>query len=250
MVCEICGGQLVICPTNNDYHKCENCKTQVLINRESFESEFYEGFYLKDDDQGVLTFLKNNKNHYTGMINNQLSRNTEFNAFLKEIIENKVTDCYCYGGGFPHFENFLPIDNVHIYDFIADKYEEKIDLYFSVYDKKNIMYIPYDIKKGIEKVAGKTITTFIHILEHFPVKDIKDILKDAVDVIDDGSYIIIYQPNADMARNSSWCHYINQHVTFLTLSTFIKLIEDNHPNMKVMYKNTYSDDLMIILKKC
>ena len=70
MKCGICGSDLKVCKSNDDYHECVSCKTQVLIDRESFSADFYEDTYLNETDENLKKGLITNYNHYFNLYNN------------------------------------------------------------------------------------------------------------------------------------------------------------------------------------
>jgi hypothetical protein len=248
MECELCGSPLKVCPENAEYHECTSCETQILKEREAFDTDFYASTYLTEDDDAVIKFLRANYNHYLNLYNNVLSKDSKF-VDLVEKIQYNVKQCHCYGGGFPQLESILPVDDITIYDLIADKYEKHIDKYLNVYySSKKIKYNVHDIKTGIVKVDEPSLFTFVHILEHFPIKDILKIFENLVDNVPKGSYITIYQPNHIVAKNKKWVHYLDQHVTFISIPSFIKLIE-KYKVFSIEYSRTYSDDLLLVFKK-
>jgi hypothetical protein len=249
MICELCGAALTVCKINEDYHVCSSCNTQILSNRESFEEDFYASTYLTEDDASLFKFLKANNGHYSRFFGNVLNKDLNFLGILNSIISTGINDCHCYGGGFPQLEAFLPIKNINIYDLIAYKYKIHIDKYLKVYNvDKKVTYNVHDLKNGFVNITTPTIFTFVHILEHFPIKDILEFLNNLNKSLVSGSYIFIYQPNPEAARNKKWTHYINQHVTFININEFTKLI-NNLGSFKVEYTKAYSDDLLIIFKK-
>jgi hypothetical protein len=248
MLCELCGSPLEVCKINESYHICTVCKTQVLVNTESCETDFYANLYLIEDDKEISTFLRNNNNHYQRFFDS-LKDDNSYKEIINDIINSKLDTCHCYGGGFPMLESRLPFNNINIYDLIANKYESHIDLYRNIFKvDKNIKYNIHDLKDGFIKTDTPTVFSFIHILEHFPLKDLFKTLKEVEEKLEVGSYVFIYQPNPNKAHHKNWTHYNIQHITLITTQQMVSLI-NSYKTFKVLYNKEYSDDMFIIFKK-
>jgi len=249
MKCNVCSNELVLNITNDNYYICDTCKTQIIINKESYGKKFYANIYFQDIPKQKSN-LQINKIHYKQLFNKFLN-NTKFRKVF-ENIKNNIDDCCCYGGGFPQLELNFPVSNIIVYDLISKIYESHFDIFKEVNDveikNRNIEFHDYNLKNGIIKTNKKELITFIHTLEHFPFKDIMKIFKNLHNTIESGSIVFIYQPNPLMAKNKNWIHYNDQHITFFTVPTFINIIE-SFPDFKVDFNGTYSDDLYLVFSK-
>jgi len=246
--CEICNGHLLVSKINSEFFECDHCKTQIRIeNNESFSKLFYDTEYLQDIP-GEIKVLTVNKHHYD-LIFELFEQNQSYLDFVQDVKDNDINTCYCYGGGFPQVEIHLPTSNIVIYDLIANVYRKHLHIFKELHELSNIkiQYKNHDLLKGILPTSNKSIVSFVHILEHFPISDVKQILQSAADNLPDGSYGIIYQPNISEVKGKNWVHYISQHMSFIPLDTFVTFI-NSIKNLSVVFKMSYSDDLFIVFK--
>lgn len=248
MKCGICGGKLGINKVNPDFYECELCKTLVRIDSHQMDQAFYNTNYFQDKDEMVRT-LNLNSEHYKKLFE-MVANNPKYIEIKNDIFKNKLDTVYCFGGGFPHFESFLPVEHIRVYDFAADQYRDNLNLFSEYCSDKTIEYTVYDASGGVIDLTQPSIVTFSHILEHFTIESITNIFKSISEHVALGSYVLIYQPNPVMATRPTWLHWTyhsKEHITFLPINTFTKFI-NSFPNLSVKLSVPYSDDLLIIAK--
>jgi len=248
MKCPKCAAQLQIATSNDKYYMCDVCKTHIQIKTKiSYNQEFYETVYLQDLDNELKTLTLNHP-HYKTLVA-KMKRDPKFNKFIKHI-DDQITTCHCYGGGFPQLELYFPITAIRVYDLIADQYGKNIGLLEQLYDlsKYTIEYNQQDLlESGVNKTVVPVFITFSHILEHFSVADIDTVFSSINNNLASGSCGLIYQPNIEKAQNKDWVHYDDQHLTFYNIETFTNILND-YPNITVEYSTTHCDDLLILFK--
>lgn len=249
MECLICGNINVdICKINNEFYECPNCKTQTRIKSEIFQEQYFRDEYFNDLNN-IQRVLNEDKGHYENLFK-ILSQEYNYITTINELYSNKITNAYCFGGGYPKFEINLPfLNNIFVYDLIGDLYQKNFSLFLDIYSTpKNINFIKYDLDKFESfNIDAPSLLTFVHILEHFDIKITKQIFNHINDNIISGSYILIYQPNIDTATSKEWLHYHPQHMTFLPLNTFLIFLK-SFSRFQIMYSKSYHQDMMIIVK--
>jgi len=248
--CPVCDSGMIVARANKRYYSCTECNIQILIGADvSCDKEFYNEVYLEDipAEKNVLTI---NRTHYAKIFD-MLNNEVEYTDMC-DIVDRKITTCYCYGGGFPQIEMFLPVDTIQVYDLIAPKYSKNIKVLKEVYDNPSvtIKYKTHDLLNGIVKSTEPSFITFVHILEHFSGDDIRKIFASVDSKLAKNSYGLIYQPNILKAKHKDWVHYVahDQHLTFYTIDVFTTLI-NSFKNLEVIHSMTFSDDLLILFKR-
>jgi hypothetical protein len=219
----------------------------IIPDRKSFGVEFYSGVYLEESSNDMVKTFTINSKHYDTICNILNRDDSGYN--LKSL--EKLSQCCCYGGGYPQFEIKFPINKVTIYDLIADKYQKRFNVFSSIYnvEGKDVEFKKHDLLNGIDKIENDILVTFIHVLEHLTFNDIKNILIDVRGKITDGSKVLIYQPNPRKARDNNWFHFDKhlQHINFMTIKSFGLLL--NEIGFDIEHEMEYSDDLLLIFKK-
>lgn len=242
--CKVCGGDLIVSEFNDSYQKCLNCNSYFLTNVMDFDSDFYSNEYF--DNMDYERILRNDKAHYDLFLSN-------IGFDIKETVKD-ITTIHSFGGGFPKLETLISnYKNIIVYDFIADKYEENMNLFYQYYPKNNNTFIfqKIDILKNtyiFHKNNSDNLFTFIHFFEHFTYEDTIKILSQLVLASNSYKYILIYQPNSNAIKSSNWVHFRKEHITLIPFQKFSEILSKF---FNVMFQKEYFDDMFFFLSpKC
>lgn len=239
-ICEVCSAKTKKLDFRSEYFKCIRCNTLFNTYREDVTS-YKDGHWREEYVKYVLPLIHNDIEHYK-----KLKDQDQF----KQLAEKIKPDCiHSFAGAHPKLESMFDPKKIRVYDVNADLYEAEVKLFcekYSFYEDRLSYFITYVNKQLIDSIKFEIndMAAFVHFFEHIPVSDVVQI----IDAIPLNIPILVYQPNADMAKDNGWTHFHEQHLWLATASSFVRLME-NHSKIEIITQFTFSDDFLIVFKK-
>ena len=176
-------------------------------------------------DKLYSTYISSNISHLFGMANLDTIKKQQFptwkryySRILPENKHSKIIDIGCGSGGFVYFLKWLGYENAYGIDISPEQIQVAKNLGINNVECADNMVFLKDKQNIYDVVIAKDL------IEHFPKKNIIELLTLAFNSLKQGGRLIIQTPNAESPFGSRFRYYDFTHSVAFTKSSLSQVL--------------------------